>query len=182
MTLARIGRIFPRNEAVVDTVTTTWRFEATPEQVWDALMFYEDVPARPSPFLGLFIPLPVKSEGEKRRVGGMVQCTYDGGTLEKRITALEPARRIAFDVCAQALGIEDAIAMCGGSYEIRGDGDGAIVALSTRYRGHLRPRLLFRPLERVLAGRVHGHILRGMTTALAAARSGGETPPVAVDG
>ena len=94
---------------------------------------------------------------------------YDEGAyLQKRITAAEPPRLVRFDVLVQRLGVEDCIAMTGGSYEMRGAGSGAECVLTTRYRGHLRPRWLWRPLEHALAHRVHRHILGGMREALSA--------------
>jgi hypothetical protein len=56
--------------------------------------------------------------------------------------------------------------MQGGSYEFRADGTGSRVVLATLYSGHLRPRWLWRPLERFLAHRLHRHILDGMRDAL----------------
>ena len=82
------------------------------------MLFYEEVPRRPMPLLRLFLPAPVRTEGDKTRVGAVIECTYDGGYLEKRITASEHARSIRFDVIVQQLGIEDSIAMSGGSYDI----------------------------------------------------------------
>jgi hypothetical protein len=59
--------------------------------------------------------------------------------------------------------------MQGGSYEIRAEGGGAEVVLTTRYRGHLRPRWLWRPFEHFVAHRLHRHILDGMRASLEAA-------------
>jgi hypothetical protein len=165
--LARIGRLFPRNEAV-DTVQTCVCFDATPEAVWQAMLFYEEVPRRPMRLLRMFLPLPVRTEGAKTVVGSLIDCTYEGGQLAKRITAVERARFVRFDVLVQRLGIEDCISMDGGSYEFRGVADGTELVLTTLYRGHLRPRWLWRPLERYLAHRLHHHILDGMHAALAA--------------
>jgi hypothetical protein len=132
------------------------------------MRFYEEVPRRPMPLLRLFLPAPIRTEGAKTRIGETIRCTYDGGYLEKRITAAEPARLIRFEVGVQALGIEDCISMTGGSYEIESDrdGTGCALVLTTRYHGHLRPRWMWRPLERYLAHRLHRHILSGMRVLL----------------
>jgi hypothetical protein len=147
----------------VETVTTALHFEGPLDQVWHALLFYEDVPTRPPAFLRLFLPAPLHTTGDKTRVGAIIECTYEGGHLEKRMTAIEPPRRMTFDVTLQALGIEDAISMHGGAYDLEGDpAGGTTVVLSTRYRGHLRPRWLWRPFERYLAHQLHRHILLGV--------------------
>ncbi len=58
--------------------------------------------------------------------------------------------------------------MSGGSYELSPDRGGCELTLTTSYRGHLRPRWLWRPLEHSLAHRLHHHILDGMRAALEA--------------
>lgn len=173
--LSRVGRLFPRN-TTVDSVETVVRFAATPEAVWRGMLFYEEVPRRPTPLLRLFLPLPLRTEGDKTRVGATIACTYENGYLEKRITEAEPARFVRFDVLVQKLGIEDCVSMGEGSYDIRGDADGAEVVLTTRYRGHLRPRWIWRPFERFLAHRLHHHILDGMRDSLEAPVASNATP------
>jgi len=167
--LARLGRLFPRS-SVPETVRTRVRFDAAPEDVWQGMLFYEEVPRRPMALLRLFLPRPIRTEGAKTRVGETIRCTYDGGYLEKRITEVEPARLIRFEVGVQALGIEDCISMTGGSYQIErvADGPGCAVVLTTHYFGHLRPRWMWRPLERFLAHQLHQHILSGMRVVLEA--------------
>lgn len=159
--LARAGRLFPRNETV-DAVRTTVHFDAPPDAVWREMIFYEEVPRRPAPLLRLFLPEPIRTQGEKTRPGSKIECTYDGGRLEKRITRAEPARFVGFDVILQDLGVEDCITMKDGSYAITADGKGSELVLTTRYCGHLRPRWLWRPFESFLAHRLHRHILDGM--------------------
>jgi hypothetical protein len=178
-TLARFGRLFPRSSNI-EAVATKVHFDVPPEAVWQGMVFYEEVPRRPRPLLRMFLPTPIRTRGEKTRVGSLIECTYEGGYLEKRITAAEPARFVQFEILVQQLGIEDCISMQGGSYEIRPDAGGSEVVLSTLYRGHLRPRWLWRPLERFLAHSLHGHILDGMRVTLEASAPLLEVPPLAV--
>jgi len=104
--LARVGRLFPRSETV-EAVGTSVHFDESPEIVWQGMLFYEEVPRRPMPLLRMFLPAPLRTQGEKTRVGAIIECTYDGGYLEKRITAAERARFVRFDVLVQRLGVED---------------------------------------------------------------------------
>jgi hypothetical protein len=80
----------------------------------------------------------------------------------KRLTLLDRPRLVRFEVIEQSLGVERCITTVEGSYEIDPAGPGAEVGLTTRYRGHLRPRWLWRPFERLLAHQLHRHILDGM--------------------
>ena len=170
MNLARVGRFFPRND-ILDCVETKLHFDASPDSVWKGMLFYEELPGRPSSLLRMFLPAPVRTSGEKTRVGSIIECTYDKGYLEKIITTVERARTVRFDVLVQRLGVEDCISMQDGAYEIRPGVTGTDVALTTRYRGHLRPRWLWRPLERFLAHRLHRHILDGMRGMVEASES-----------
>ena len=165
--MSRVGRLFPRNKTV-DSVETIVRFRASPEAVWQGMLFYEEVPRRPTPLLRMFLPMPLRTQGDKTRVGATIACTYENGYLEKRIPAAEPARLVRFDVVIQELGIEDCISMGEGSYDIRPETPGSEVVLTTRYRGHLRPRWIWRSFERFLAHRLHRHILDGMRVTLEA--------------
>lgn len=163
--LGRFGRVFSRSE-LNEAITTGVRFEASPDEVWEGLHFYEDLPQRPMLFLRLFLPRPVRTEGKKTEVGSIIVCKYDGGHIVKRITLADAPRELRFEVLEQALGVEDCISMGEGSYQIRSVAGGCEVLLTTMYRGHLRPRWLWRPLERFLCRRVHRHILEGMRAAL----------------
>lgn len=176
--VSRFGRLFPRNEAV-EAVATRVHFDASPEAVWQGMLFYEEVPRRPMPLLRMFLPAPIRTQGDKTRVGASIACAYEGGYLEKRITEAERGRCVRFDVLVQNLGVEDCISMNGGSYEMQVAAGGTEVVLTTRYRGHLRPRWLWRPFEHFLAHRLHRHILDGMRGALGASAKGHGAPVLA---
>lgn len=168
--LGWFARLFPRSERI-EAVQTIVHLPASPDEVWRAMMFYEEVPGRPSPLLRLFLPAPVRTQGDKGRVGAAIECNYEGGYLEKRITAVDAPNMVRFDVRVQELGIEDFISMNEGSYEITPERDGSRVVLTTRYRGHMRPRWLWRAFERYLAHGLHAHILAGMRRVLEARRA-----------
>jgi hypothetical protein len=160
-----MGWLFSRN-AAAETVATSVRFHASPETVWERMLMYEEVPARPPLLLRLFVPHPVRTEGDKTCVGAALQCTYNHGHLVKRIKVVELPRLVEFEVIEQRLGIEGRITMLGGSYEIRSCGNQTEIVLTTNYRGHLQPRSCWRPLERFLAHQLHRHILDGMRASL----------------
>jgi len=155
------GRLFPRSRTV-DTVDTTIRFDAAAPAVWHSLMFYEEVKHRPGLLLRFFLPRPVSTQGGKTHVGSFIHCQYDSGTLVKQITAVEPERIIEFRVLEQDLGLDGCISMTDGCYQLRPLERGCEVVLTTRYRGHLRPRWLWRSFERYLARLLHRHILNGV--------------------
>lgn len=156
-----VSWLFAR-EAESETVATRVHFHASPEAVWNHIMFYEEVPGRPPFLLRALFPHPVRTEGDKSRVGAMVRCVYKRGDLVKRITTVERPRFLQFDVIAQRLGIERCVLTLSGSYQIHASGDSTDVVLITNYRAYLHPRFLWRPLEALLVKQLHCHILRGV--------------------
>lgn len=160
------ARLFS-GDALRQSVSTRVYFDAGPETVWSRIIFYEEVPEQPPFLLRSFLPCPVRSHGDKAGPGAKVECAYDGGDLLKRITSVERPHLVQFEVLEQQLGIEGCVRALGGSYRIRPRGSGSEITLTTYYLAYLRPRFLWRPVEKFLAGELHRHILRGMKFGLA---------------
>lgn len=156
-----LSQLFARG-SVIETVATKIHLDVSPEVAWNLIMFYEEVPGRPPFLLRMFMPAPVRAEGRKTGVGAKVRCIYIGGDLVKRITAMEPPRLIQFEVVDQRLGIEACAVALDGSYTIQRSEDGADIVLTTRYAAYLHPRLLWSPLEKLVTGQLHRHVLKGM--------------------
>ncbi|MGB2624969.1 MAG: hypothetical protein WA857_08000 [Candidatus Acidiferrum sp.] len=144
-------------------MATQIHFKASAGQVWRNMGFFEEVSGKPPMLLRALLPRPVRTAGDKTLVGSIVRCEYAEGELIKRITQVETARSLQFEVVKQRLGIEECVEALGGSYEIRSRGEETDIKLITNYRAHLRPRLLWRNLEGLLIGQVHRHILRGLS-------------------
>lgn len=158
-------------KALREAVATRVHFNASPEAVWNHIMLYEEVPGQPPFFLRVLLPRPVRTEGDKTRAGATVRCYYKQGELVKRITRVEPPHLLQFEVIRQSLGIESCVLTVGGSYQIHPCGDATDVVLITNYLAYLRPRL-WRPLEALLAGQLHNHILDGVRGAIAPSHRG----------
>jgi hypothetical protein len=155
-------------EATTEYVATSLYFPADPDRVWEGLLFYEEVPGRPPFPLSVFLPDPIRTEGGKGSVGAVIRCHYRDGDLTKRITAVQAPHFIQFEVIDQRLGIEGCAVARGGSYELRANSTGTEMVASTRYTAHLHPRWLWRPVEKLVMGQLHGHVLRGMRSAVRA--------------
>src|SRR4051812_11879837 len=78
--LDKAGRLFPRNNHI-DSVSTKVMLAGAPDEVWQQILFYEEVPTVPPRLLQILLPYPVRTEGDKGRPGARVRCVYDGGTL-----------------------------------------------------------------------------------------------------
>ena len=160
------GRFFGR-QPVTQAVGTRVHFTASRESVWNHLMFYEEVPGRPPFPLGVLLPHPIRTEGNKTGTGANIRCLYGARAgLVKYIVGVEPPHSLQFEVAEQRLGIEDCVVTVGGSYQIHYCGDAADVVLTTNYRTYLHPRWMWRPVEALLIGQLHKHILRGISAAI----------------
>lgn len=162
----RIAGLLSAREAVSETVATRVHLNLSPNQAWNHIMLYEEVPGRPSLLLRILLPQPLRTEGDKTRVGSAVRCVYRGGDLVKRITEVVRPSSLRFEVIGQSLGIEDCIRTRGGSYQILSCRDATDVVLITNYDAYLHPRRVWRPLEVLLVRQLHAHILRGMYAAV----------------
>jgi len=160
LTVAKeIGVATPRSESVV----TCKDFCAVPETVWDALMFYEDVPDPPPWFLRAILPRPIASKGRKSEVGNEIECQYETGYLLKRVTRVVRRRSYSFDVIEQKLALRGGIKLLGGSYVFdQLSPDRTRIALLTRYESANEPRWFFRRLEAAVCHLFHRHILNAI--------------------
>lgn len=164
-----------REIAVIETGLT---IDATPEEAWNAIMFYEDVEHSPPWLLHLALPKPIRSEGNKQRPGEIVTCFYDCGEIKKRISTVEQPRRLAFDVVSVQMRSENYANLKEGSFEIVPVGERkSRITLTTRFERKLRPALIWEPIERRVIHTLHGHVLEGMRRKAEGPRAAPQPPP-----
>ncbi len=165
----------------VETVRTTLTIDSTPQEAWDAVMFYEEVGHDPPWLLRFALPQPVRTQGDKQKVGEVVRCVYRRGHLCKQITGVTPQRRLAFKVTEQEIHFERDVKLLDGSFEFTpAPGGGVNVTLTTRYQRKLHPRWLWITTEREVVHTLHEHVLRGMKQQAEGAGKPASTQPPAV--
>lgn len=149
--------------STVTTVVTTMVIRAPIADVWNGLMFYEQVDETPPFYLRWLLPVPIRTVGRKSEVGDEAFCEYVGGHLIKRVTQVEIGRLYAFAVTEQALSVGGGMTLSSGSYALRALADGVTeIAATTNYISARSPRWLWRPLEAQVCHIFHRHILRSM--------------------
>jgi hypothetical protein len=97
------------------TVATRMSFAASPAQVWEGLVLYEEID-RPPLHLRLLLPVPIRVEGRVSELGGEAKCLYEGGHLLKRITRIERGHLYEFEVAEQRLSLGGGMRLLGGAY------------------------------------------------------------------
>jgi hypothetical protein len=152
----------PRSADVAE-VRTALDFRAPPHDVWNSLLFYEQVEHEPPRLLTLALPRPVRTEGRKSAVGDRQVCVYRKGHLEKEVTECVADRLLRFRVTEQEIHFERDVKLLDGSFTLVPLADGGTrVVLTTRYERLLRPAWLWEPMERTIIHTLHGHVLEGM--------------------
>jgi len=165
--------IAPNSKAIV----TRMSFTAPPKEVWKGLMYYEQIAEPPPLYLRLLLPRPIRTVGPKSEIGDESLCLYEGGSLSKRVTAIDPSQYLGFDVVAQDLSVGGGIRLSGGGYSLREIPGGCTeVALETRYASSHRPRWLWRPVEVAVCHLFHRHILGAIRRKVAAQHLGIPAP------
>lgn len=150
----------PTPDAVPITVVTPMTMHAEPAAVWDSLMFFEQIDARPPLLLRMLLPRPLRTVGSKAVVGDQATCLYDGGHLLKRVTVIDKHRLYAFTVVEQKLSVGHGILLTGGSYALRAlPGDATELSVTTRYLSGHHPRWLAGPVEAFVCHMFHRHLL-----------------------
>lgn len=88
-------------------VVTSVEVDATPAQVFDAVVSFPPITSeRPWYFrTGIAVPLSARLVGEG--VGAVRHCEFTTGAFVEPITAWEPGRRLAFDVTSQPAPMEE---------------------------------------------------------------------------
>ena len=141
-------------------IVTRKPIAATPSQVWDALVFYEQIDRQPPWLLRMLLPRPMDTEGTKSAPGDEALCRYEGGHLLKRVTHVEPGVRYEFVVAQQDLRLGRGLRLHGGSYGLRPlDDGGTELAVTTNYSASTGPAWLLRPVEAFVCHRFHHYLL-----------------------
>jgi hypothetical protein len=168
----------------LESVRTSVVIDAPPGEAWDAIQFYEEVKHGPPPLFRIGMPRALYAVGRAAAVGDLKTCVYDKGRLTKRVTEVQPGRRLAFAVVEQ--GFErHSFTLTGGSFEfesVGGHPERTRVTLTTSYRPHLSPRWCWRPFEEYTVRTLHRHVLRGMAEAAEGGTGVPEGAIVSVDG
>lgn len=150
-------------QPAIETVSTTRIIAGSQGDVFDSLMFYEQVPTEPPLLLKLGLPRVVKVMGSPDKVGQLTVCVYTKGRLVKRTTQVIPGERLAFDVIEQHNIESRSIRLIDGSFAFKAvTPETTEVTLTTTYQPLLRPRWMWRAIEHEAVHDLHEHVMNGM--------------------
>jgi uncharacterized membrane protein YhaH (DUF805 family) len=160
----------PVYEAVTSIVV-----EAPPERVWENVIRFREIEARPGLPFRLGVAYPVRARIVGSGVGAVRHCEFSTGAFVEPITAWEAPRRLAFDVTEQPPALEEwspyrtvyAPHVRGFFRSVRGEfrlvelpGGRTRLEGSTWYTLDIHPQAYWRPIAEWLLHRIHARVLQ----------------------
>lgn len=143
------------------SVTTSRVIIGDPDEVWDALMYFEDVDSTPPLLMRIALPRPLYSTGSMDSIGDRRVCVYTKGRLAKEIVEIEDEKLLGFRVVEQEF--EPSVILTGGRFVLEELEDGETkITLTTDYIPVHSPRLAWRWAEVLGARTLHTHVINGI--------------------
>jgi hypothetical protein len=132
----------------VEDFTTTREFNATPEQMWQALLNVDNVEA-PKPFLlQIGLPVPRRCTLEGSGPGAVRICYFDSGIIEEVVTVWDPPHHLGVRITRSTLPGRHWLGFVEASYEIKQIASGkTLVKRVTTISSKLRPAWYWRVFE-----------------------------------
>jgi len=147
-----------------ETVSTSTIINASADECWDGLVFYEEVTNPPPWILRIGLARPLATRGPSHSPGDRRVCVYNRGTISKQIRSAEPGRVLSFDVLEQHIGYERDLLLLSGSFTFEPiDADRTRVTLASTYEPRLTPRFCWRWGEKIAFRTLHGYVLEGIS-------------------
>lgn len=151
------------NDNVESEVRTVMELPYTTLEVYHAIKSVDTLDTDKSFLMHLGLPVPQKCILEREEPGAARVCYFEGGTIEERVTQLEPGKILAMDVTGYDLmglhwlGFRKAIY----TFEPT-DFGGCRLTRITTYTSSLQPRFYWAPLEKLGIGQEHDYVFRNL--------------------
>jgi hypothetical protein len=132
-------------------------------QVYDAIKSVDTLIAEKTFLMKLDLPVPQKCILENEKVGGIRTCYFSGGTITERVTQLEKGKVLKMDVIdykltgRKWLGFKEAI-----YYFQAIDSTHSKLTRITTYTSELKPRLYWKPLEKMGISQEHEYVFENL--------------------
>ncbi len=146
-----------------ETVSTSTIINASADECWDGLVFYEEVSHPPPWILRIGLARPLATRGPSHSPGDRRVCVYNRGTISKQIRRAQPGRLLSFDVTEQDIGYERDLRLISGSFTFEPiDANHTRITLTSTYEPRLTPRFCWRWGEMIAFRTLHGYVLEGI--------------------
>jgi hypothetical protein len=152
-----------RTETVVSSIT----IDATPEDVWDALLEFDRVEGPKPLLMRCGLPIPESCTTEGTGVGSQRTCHFNSGFVRERVTRWEPGQCLEFDVVDVQLPGRHWLGFQGAKYTLETTDTGqTLVKRTTIVTSTLRPAIYWQFFERLGTETEHEYILKSLRAEL----------------
>jgi len=164
---------------IEDRLGTGWRteiiestiiVEATPEEVWDAIIEFDDVDGSQPLLMRMGLPIPKSCSMSGFGVGSERTCQFSSGFIRERVTEWNPPHRLELDVEEVQLPGRHWLGFQQATYTLERRGaDDTKITRTTTVTSTLRPAIYWRFFERLGTETEHDYILNSLKTKLLSA-------------
>lgn len=167
------GKIEDRLDTACRTeiVKSTIIIAASPAEVWDAMIEFDDVNGPQPLLMRMGLPIPQSCSIRGSGVGSERICRFSSGFIRERVTRWNPPHRLEFDIEEVQLPGRHWLGFQRATYTLdrRGAGD-TRVTRTTTVTSTLRPAFYWRFLERLGTETEHDYILNSLKTKVSSGR------------
>lgn len=161
---------------IEDRLDTGWRteiiestiiIEADPEEVWDAIIEFDDIDGPKPLLMRMGLPIPQSCSISGFGLGSERTCRFSSGFIRERVTEWNPPHRLELDVEEVQLPGRHWLGFQRATYTLErlGAGDTKITRTTT-VTSTLRPAFYWRFFERLGTETEHDYILNSLKTKL----------------
>jgi hypothetical protein len=145
-----------------ETITDTFILSQSPETFWNTIKTMDHVTASKGFLMKIGLPVPVSCKTEGEGVGGKRTCYFESGYIEEKITEWDFPNSMKFEITASDVPGRPWLSFRDASYEIRREGDHAIVTRSTTIESRLSPAWYWRRLEAIGVHTEHKYLFEAV--------------------
>ncbi len=147
----------------LEVVTSNIIVDASPDDVWQELMQFDQVNGATPLLMKMGLPIPQSCSTDGSGVGSMRVCHFDSGYIRERVTTWEPPYRLELAIEEVQLPGRHWLGFEQATYTLKPLEHGrTLVTRSTTITSMLRPAWYWRHFERLGARTEHEYILHSL--------------------
>ena len=153
----------------LETVTSTIRFTATPDEVWANLRSFDSLSATKPFLMYVGLPIPIRCEMRGTGVGSARTCYFDKGYIEETVTKWTPPNVMGLAIDRTNLPGRHWLGFETARYELHREGNETVLTRTTKITSNLYPAMYWRPFERWGVASEHEYIFSDLARRLSGA-------------
>ncbi len=150
-----------------ETVSTSVRLQAQPEEVWANIQSIDSIAATRPLLMHFGLPVPLRCTLERKGVGAKRICYFENGFIEEIVTEWAPPYSMRLTIDRTNMPGRHWLGFQTAAYELRQDGRTTVLTRTTTITSHLYPVWYWRYFERLGVASEHQYILNDLANRVA---------------